>query len=892
MLQLPHPGWRSRLMALYRNLVHKDRSERELDEELRSYEQLLADEKRSIFTEMDADQARRAATLELDGGIEQIKEQVREVRMGFTLDSIARDIRISLRALRNQPGFSLSVIGVLALAIAGTTAIFSIFNSLYLRPLPFPEAEQLVNLDEKAPQWKLERTGVAYPDFVSWRSNNRSFEAVAVFQGARKQLSSDTGAEEVAAANATFDLLKVLRVEPMIGRWFHAGEDIPNGPKLAVISHRLWQSRFGGQVSIAGKTLRIGSESFEVIGVMPQDFDFPSRAEVWTPLGLSPADDRGWFLNGVARLKNGVPMDRAIEDLTRIHKGMVPLRKANEITSPTIYPLREWYVGQFLPASQLLLAAVALVLLIACANIAGIVLARGSARVRDVTLQAALGAPRTRIVRQLLTESLLLGLGGGILGTLLGLAGLRLLLGLMPPNQLPGWVRFDLDWQFLVFCVAIAMGSAMLFGVWPAWTASHADLRTALHDGGARASGSHAHRRSLKVLITAEVALATVLLAVAALLTQAFRKVEQIDPGFRADHVLTYSISLPQQKYPKPDQKLAFIAELLRKQRELPGVQFAAAASATPLGGHWGQFYEVEGAPKKRPGDANPVILNRVVTPGYLEAMGMTLRAGRTFTDFDGRTPGAEVAVINESFARLHWPGEDPIGKRIRPGDWKPWWPVVGVIADVKDYGLDQESRPSVYQPLAQEPRGGLSIVLRTAPGIRDPAVLTNASREILRRLDPDIALARPTTMEQRLAESMWIRRTYSFLVATFAGLALILVGSGLFGVISYTVGQRRREIAIRMALGAGEQTILGNVLKEALVLAGAGLALGIVIAVGATLITQSLHFDSLLYGVNPRDPFMYGVAAAVLATVSVAATLIPAIRAAHTSPMRALRES
>lgn len=884
-------AYRSRLTALWRNLFHKETVERDLGEELRSYVQLLADEKRSLDIGLDEAQAHRAARLELDGGIEQIKEHVREVRMGFTLDSIARDVRISLRTLRKQPLFSLSVIGVLALAIAGTTAIFSIFNSLYLRPLPFPSAERLVNLDEKAPQWNMERTGVAYPDFVAWRQHNRSFETVAVFQETRRQLSGDTSAEEVVAANTTFDLLKVLKVDPMIGRWFHAGEDVPNGPKLVVISHRLWQSRFGSSPSIAGKTLRMNSEPFEVIGVMPPSFDFPSRAEVWVPLGLSPANDDGWFLRAVARLKDGVPMDRALEDLTRIHKSLIAERKANEITSPTIYPLREWYVGQFLPAAQLLLAAVVLVLAIACANIAGLVLARGSARVRDVSLQAALGAPRLRIVRQLLTENLLLGLGGGVLGTLLGLVGLRLLLGLMPPNQIPSWVRFDLDWRFLAFCLTVSMGSAVLFGLWPAWSASRADLRTALQEGGARASGSQARGRSLKVLITAEVALATVLLAFAALLTSAFRKVEQVHPGFSADRVLTYSVFLPPQKYPKTVQQLAFFDELLRKQRELPGVQFAAAASGTPLGDRSSRHYEVEGAPKERPGDASPMSLTRVVTPGYLEAMGMTLRAGRGFTDFDGRNPGTEAAVVNETFVRLHWPGQDPIGKRLRHAPGAPWLPVVGVIADVKDYGLDQEVRPSVYQPLAQQPRPALSIVVRTAPGIRDPSALTNASREILKGLDPELALARPTTMELRLAESMWIRRTYSFLVVAFAALAMVLVGSGLFGVISYTVGQRRREIAIRMALGAGERKILWDVLKEALMLAGTGLALGIASSIGATLLAQSLRFDSLLFGMNSRDPFTYAATAIILTAVAISASLVPALRASHTAPTSALRE-
>lgn len=878
---------RRRIAAPFRNLFRKPRVERDLDEELRSYEQLLADE--MIAGGMSVEEARRAARLDTGSSIEQIKEQVREIRMGFTLDSIWRDIRISARTLRKQAGFSLTVLVVLAFGIAGTTAIFSIYNSLYLRPLPFPEPEQLVNLDEKAPQWNLERVAVAYPDFAAWREHNKAFQGIAVFRGNAAQVSSETGAEQIPAARGTFDLLNVLKVQPSIGRWFRADEDKPNGPKVVVVGHGMWQRRFGGPAAISGQTLRIASETYEIIGVMPKDFDFPSRAEVWTALGMSPADTTGWGLNGVARLKSGITMEKALDDLTRVHKGMIPTRKVNEITSPTIYPLREWYVGQFLPASRVLLGAVGLVLLIACANIAGIVLARGSSRGREVSVLAALGAPRVRIIRQLLTESLLLGAVGGVLGTAMGLGGLRLLLGLMPPNQIPGWVRFDLDWRFLLFCITVSVGSAMLFGLWPAWSASRTDLRSALLDGGTRISESPARRRSLKVLITAEVALATVLLATAVLLTQAFRKVEQINAGFRADHVLTYSVGLPNQKYPKPEQKLAFIEELLRKHRELPGVQYAAATSATPLGGHWGNFYDVEGAPPKRAGDADPVILQRIVTPGYVEAMGMTLRAGRAFLDSDGRKEGAEAVIVNESFAKRFWPGQDPIGKRVRYRDGKVWWRVVGMIADVKDYGLDQESRPSVYMTLAQQPLGGVSVVVRTS-ATQDPSGLVNGARELLKRLDPDIAMARPTTMEQRLAESMWIRRTYSFLVAAFAVLALLLVGSGLFGVISYTVGQRGREIAIRIALGAEQKTILRNILGEGLVVAVIGLGIGVLSGLALARISQSFGVEKMLFGVDPHDPATYVAAVAILAAVAVFASLAPAIRASHTAPSDALR--
>lgn len=874
---------------LWRNLFNRQRVEQDLDDELRSYQDMLADE--NTRAGMNAPDARRRAAVET-GGIEQIKEQVREIRMGFSIDTLSRDVRFAVRVLLKQRAFSLTVLSLLAIGVAGTTAIFSVFNGLYLRPLPYQEPERLVNLDEKAPQWNLERTGVAYPDFDAWRERNQVFESVAVTAGAGLQISDGNRSEMLQAAQATHDLLRVLKVNPLHGRWFLPEEDKPNAAKVAVLGYGLWQTRFGGNTNAIGQTIRLNAQPYTIVGVLPPGVDYPNRTEIWTPTALDRNNQNGWFLNGVARLKPGVTIAKAEEDLLRIHKGMIESRNVNKITSPSVYPLRDWYVGNFRQATTILLGAVALVLLIACANIAGIMLARGSARAREMGIRTALGAPRARIVRQLLTESLLLGASGGVLGTILGFQGLNGLLSLMPPNQLPGWVRFDLDWRFLAFCLTVSIGSAVLFGLWPAWNASRIDVRSGLQDAGPRTSESAGRRRSLKALITAEVALAAVLLTAAGLLIQAFRKVESVDPGFRADSILTYQIALPSSpasKYEKREQQVAFADELTARLHQLPGVRSAAVTSATPLGGHWGNFFEVEHAPPKREGDPNPVVLVRIVSPGYLEAMGMTLRLGRTFTDADGRSEGAGVVIVNETFAKLNWAGQDPIGKRLRAGGGKdregkypPWYQVVGVIADVKDYGLDVPTRPSVYAPFAQNGRSSFAVVLRTAV---DPASLTSAAREVLKSLDSDLAMARVTTMSERLSNSMWLRRTYSWLVAVFAGLAVVLVVSGLYGVISYTVSQRRREIAIRMALGAGQSRILSGVLKEAVVMTGIGLAIGV-----ACGWWSSRLFESLLFGVKATDPATYVTALAIAGGVALIASLLPAIRAARTEPMSALR--
>jgi len=866
---------------LWRNLFDKQRLDQDLNDELRSYQDMLADE--NVRSGMNLPDARRRAAVDT-GGVEQIMEQVREVRMGFSIETLSRDVRFAVRMLFKQPIFSLTVLSLLAIGIAGTTAIFSVFNSLYLRPLPFEEPERLVNLDEKAPQWNLERTGVAYPDFHAWRQRNQALESIAVFREGTQQISDEGRAETLRGAAATHDLLQVLKISPQLGRWFLPEEDKPNASRVAVLSHKLWQRRFGGSPRVIGQSIRIDAQPRTIVGVLPPGVDFPNRTEIWLPLAMDQNNGGGWFLNGVARLKAGITHTKAQEDLLRVHKGMIEARDVNKITSPTVYPLRDWYVGNFRDATKILLGAVGLVLLIACANIAGITLARGSARMREMGIRTALGAPRSRIIRQLLTESLLLGAVGGILGIVLGLQGLRGLIALMPPNQLPGWVRFDLDWRFVVFCLAVSIGSAVLFGLWPAWNASRVDVREGLQDAGPRTSESAGRRRSLKVLITAEVALAAVLLTAAGLLIQAFRKVERIDPGFRADNILTYQITLPRQKYERPEQQRAFVEELAARHRELPGVRSAAVASATPLGGHWGNFFEIEHAPPRRPGDPNPVILQRIVTPGYLESMGMTLRSGRTFSDADGRSEGTAAAIVNEMFAKLHWPDQDPISKRIRyaGGNERRWYQVIGVIADVKDYGLDQPTRPSVYLPYAQNGSGFFAVVLRTSV---DPTSITSAAREVLRRMDPDLAMARETTMSERLSNSMWLRRTYSWLVAVFAGLAVVLVVSGLYGVISYTVTQRRRELAIRMALGAGQRRILAGVLKEALVMTSLGLAIG----VGCGWWSSRL-FESLLFGVKATDPATYIAALTIAGGVALIASLLPAIRAARTEPMSALR--
>jgi predicted permease len=793
-----------------------------------------------------------------------------------------RDLKFALRILARQPGFSLMVIGMLGLGIAGASAIFSLYNGLFLAPLPFPEAERLVDLDEVAPKWNLEFVGIAYQDFHVWRSQNRTFEGMAVWDDESFNLSGLERPERVEGARVTHDLLAVLRIRPALGRGFLAEEDRPGGAKVALIGYGLWQRIFGGKQDVLGQKLQLNSESYTVVGVLPLEAVLPARAELWIPLALSTEEFRGWYLNGVGRLKADASIGQARDDLTRIHRGMIETRQVNEITSPKLLPLRERYLGNLRLVTMVLLAAVAVVLLIACVNIAGLMLARGAVRTRELGIRAALGASRGRLVRQLLTESLVLSVAGGVLGVALGSAALKSLITIMP-DQLPRWVRFSLDTRFLLFSIGVSVAAAVLFGLWPALEASRVDVRGALHDASARTSASAGRRRSLNALVVGEVALAVVLLVGAGLLIQAFVRLQKVDPGFRPQGVLMYRVSLPEAKYGKPEQRRAFFQHLVARHRAMPGVEAAAAISAPPLGGHWGNFFDIENAPPSRPNEQDPVVLVRIATPGYFRAMGVTLLGGRDFTEADGRTEGSQGAIVNESFAKRFFPDTDPLGKRIRfRGSRNPWMTVLGLAKDVKHYGVDQEMRPGVYVPHTQNASSGMSIVARTSV---EPLSLVAASRDILRAMDPEIPMFQITTMARRLEESLWVRRAYSWLLAVFAGVALLLAIGGTYGVISYTVSSRTNEIGIRMALGAQPGQLLREVLGQGMLLAVLGLVLGL-----AGAFWSARLMESLLFGSSARDPLTYGAVSLILFLAALAANFLPARRAAAIDPMTALR--
>ena len=806
-------------------------------------------------------------------------------RRAAPLAFLLYDVRMALRGMRQKPAFTLLIVGMLALGIGGNAAIFSTFNSLFLKPLPLPESGRLIDLDETAPQWSLHYTGISDPDYFAWSEHNTTFDAIAFFTQPSLSLSRMGPAQHIRAAKVTRSLLDVLQLKLVLGRNFLPEEDRPKGEKVVLLGYDLWQRLFSGERGVAGRILVLDNEPYKIVGVLPRNAVFPDRAELWVPLCADPnAMDRGWYGHGIGRLKRGVTAEQAAADLLRIHRAQINAgRKFNAVTSPILTSIRSRYLGDYRTASEILLVAVGVVLLIACVNIAALMLVRASARSHEIAIRGAIGASRVRIVQQLLAESAVLAAVGGIAGVLLGRLGLQAIVSLLP-DSMPRWIDFHLDATFALFCVLISAAAALLFGLVPAWQGSRADLRGALHESSLRGTLSRGRRGLLDAMVVSEIGLALALLISSGLILRAFYKVTHVDPGFRSQGVLTFNVDVPQEKFPKAEQSVAFYRNLIDQVRTLPGVVSAAAATAPPLGGHMGQFFEAEGDLPLGPNEKTPVVLQVAVTPGYFDTIGIRLRAGRQFEPRDGELKDHPVAVVNETFARQHWPTTSAVGKRIRYQDPKaPWWEVIGVVHNEKHYGLDGEDRPSVYM-LDRHLRFpmSMSLVVRAQS---NPERLVEPARRILERIDPDLPMYAIRTMTEQLDRSLWARRAYSWLFSVFSFVALLLAAAGVYGVISYAVSQRTQEIGIRMALGASPREVLASVLRGGMALVAAGAVLGVAAALAAATL-----LEKLLFGVSPRDPLVYAAVVLGVAAVGFLANAIPARRAAALDPMRALR--
>jgi predicted permease len=796
--------------------------------------------------------------------------------------SLLQDVRFAVRSLAKQPTYTLTAVGMLALGIAGNTAIFSVFNGLFLRPLPFAAPERLVNFDETAPQWNLEFVGMNYLDFLNWRENNSSFEAMSVYDRSQVNLTTDDEPARVSAARVTHDIATVLGIHPTLGRFFTEQEDLPGGENVTMLGLALWQGRYGADPNIIGRSITLDGNPFTVIGVLPREAEFIGEAELWLPLAQDPEESRGsWWLNGIGRLNPGVTIEQARDDLLRIHKNAIDERPVNEATSPVVLPVLERILGEYRLGATAMLGAVGLVLVIACINIAGIMLARSLTRGREVAIRLALGAGRWRVVQQHLTESLVLSLVGATLGTALGLGG-AFALRAITSETLPSWVAFAFDVRVLGFALAITVGAAIAFGIAPAMNAARSNANGALQATTTRISATLARRRALDLLVVGEVALSLVLLVAAGLTVRDFYGLMSSDPGFAPENILMYNVTLPDVAYDNDESRLAFFEAHVERVRALPGVTSAAAITNPPLWGHSGWFFEIEDAPPEDPDATRPVTLVRRATSDYIETMGITLLRGRTFLPEDGRDEGSLVVIVNETFARRYWPDTDPIGKRIRPSPDSPWQTIIGVTRDVKHYGLDAEMRQGVYWPFPAAVRSSSAIVMRTAV---PPQSLVGPVRQVLHEMDPALPMASVSTMSQELDESLWARRGASRLSATFSLVALLLAVGGIYGVVSYRVNQRTKEIGIQMALGARPAQVLGQVLRHGALIIGVGVVLGLVGAYGAGKFLATILVDA-----NTLDPLVFGSVTGILVAVTVAANLLPARRAASVQPAEVLR--
>lgn len=814
---------------------------------------------------------------------------------------LSQDLRYGFRVMRKSPGFVLIAVLALALGTGANAAIFSLVNALLLRPISYENPDRLTMVWEKSVKRGFGQIPTSLPNFTDLRTDNKSFEDLGAFTDSSFNLTGAAEPEKVTGVRVTASLLSLLGRQPLKGRLFLAGEDQPQASHVLILSHHLWQRSFGSNANLVGQTVALNGESYTVVGIMPPDFKFPPtfsatvassqftmpRADLWVPLTTDavPLVREGRSLYMIGQLKPGVTATAAQAELNVIASRLQKEYPAADADMEVdVIPLREQVTGDIRPALLVLFGAVGCVLLIACANVANLLLAKASGRQKEVAVRIALGATRLRIIQQLLTESMLLSLAGGLLGSIIGILAVRQLIA-FTPSSVPMPDHIGIDAPVLLFTLLLSVFTSFIFGLVPALQASKSDLNETLKEGGRGNSGGARQNRVRSLLVIAEVALALVLLIGAGLMIKSFVRLQNVNPGFNPENLITLELQLPQNKYGEKDRQAAFQQQVVQRLAEIPGVQAAGAVNYLPFSGtELNNSVTIEGKPPVANASERPRAFFRNISPNYFQAMGIPVRQGRPFADSDNKDAPA-VVIINEAAARRFFPNEDPLGKRFKQGraeSKNPWVTVVGIVGGVSHTAIGVASQPEVYLPFQQNPDAAITLVARTKS---DPRSLAATVRREVSALDKDLPVSNIKFMDEIVASTISQPRVYALLLGIFAGLALILAAIGIYGVISYSVTQRTHEIGIRMALGAQARDVLALIVKQGMALALVGIFLGLIVSLALTRVLASQ-----LYGVSSTDPVTYTAISLLLMVVALIACYIPALRATKVDPMIAVR--
>lgn len=870
----------------FKGLFLKDARERELADEIESHLQMHTDD--NIRAGMSPQEARRVAVMKL-GGIDQTKEAYRDRATIPFLESLVQDLRFTLRQLRKNPAFTVTATAMVALGIGASVAIFAFVDAALIKPLPYQNSSRLLSVTETTPE--IPQASLSYPDYLDWKKLNGVFDSLDVYGQRGYVVSTGAGVEMIDGARVTAGFFRTLGVGPLLGRDFYAGEDLPEAPRTLLLSYESWQKRFGGKQEIVGQPITLDETPHIIIGVLPQNFHFApvENAEFWTalnPIGSCFTRRSCHSLKGIARLKNGVSQDAALADVTRIAKDLeAQYPDSNRNQGATVAPLSELIVGEVKPILLLLLGGAGLLLLIACINVASLLLVRSETRRRELSVRRALGATRARLIRQFVVEGVVIVVAGSVAGVVSSHWAMQILRGLIPVDMLAGMPYLNdlgLNSRVLWFVVALAAFAAALFSLTPAFRLSTLDVREGMAEGS-RGTASKVWTRIGSKLVILELTTAMVLLVGAGLLGKSFYRLLQVEAGFETKHLITMRVSAPLSAYGEDSHVVALGRKVVNEVRNLPGVKSVALADTLPLT-HNGNTDWIRFVGRAYDGEHNEVN-QRGVSSEYFATLQAKLLRGRTFTDAEDMTK-PRVVVINQTLARKYFPGEDPIGQRfgdtqLDPNSIKE---IVGVVDDIREGALDSEIWPAYYYSLNQSPDTNYSVLVRTTQG--EESVMPTVA-DAIHRIDSRLNVSGQTTMTQRAnnAPTVYLRRSSTWLVAGFAAVALLLGVVGLYGVIAYSVSQRTREIGVRIALGAQRGTVYRLILKEAGTLALAGIVIGAGCAILAASLMRKLLFDT-----PPWDITTLVCVACVLGASALLASFLPARRAATVDPMTALR--